>query len=387
MSDVMLHIAPPKAERALEPAALLKRMLEITSLSGQESVLANFLCAHAGALGLNSVIDDAGNFVATTHGDPLCGNEWVKDIVLLGHMDVVPGKVSVRVEGDLLYGRGAVDAKGPLATFLLAAARVRPSLPKGVRVVVIGAVEEEAASSKGARAVVPRYEPAACVIGEPSRWDSVTIGYKGRLLVRYTMEQAMAHTAGPQFSVGDCFVRWWHQVLGFVAATNEERTGAFQSVQATLRHIHTESDGLADRCEATVAFRLPPDVSPGQIAEQCKAHEAGARLEFSGAEEAVVANRLSPLARALTMSIRTHGGKPTFVMKTGTSDMNVVGATGHGWTCPMVAYGPGDSSLDHTPGEHVSLAEFSKAIDVLERALLGVAATLTGTDAPRSFEP
>ena len=35
----------------------------------------------------------------------------------------------------------------------------------------------------------------------------------------------------------------------------------------------------------------------------------------------------------------------------------------------MLAYGPGDSALDHTPEEHIQLAEYDRAIDVLVEAL------------------
>ena len=104
---------------------LLREMLEIGSLSGQERGLAEYLCGQAKVLGLTSCIDEVGNFVACTKGDPLQTSPSVKDIMLVGHMDVVPGEVAIRHEGDLLYGRGAVDAKGPLAGFLLATSRVK----------------------------------------------------------------------------------------------------------------------------------------------------------------------------------------------------------------------------------------------------------------------
>jgi LysW-gamma-L-lysine carboxypeptidase len=39
------------------------------------------------------------------------------------------------------------------------------------------------------------------------------------------------------------------------------------------------------------------------------------------------------------------------------------------WNCPAVAYGPGDSSLDHTPHEHLPLSEFHKSIAVLKKVL------------------
>ena len=69
-----------------------------------------------------------------------------------------------------------------------------------------------------------------------------------------------------------------------------------------------------------------------------------------------------PMLRA----IRTHGGRPKFKLKTGTADMNIVGPA---WGCPIVAYGPGDSSLDHTPEEHVDIGEYLRAIEVLVGAL------------------
>jgi LysW-gamma-L-lysine carboxypeptidase len=46
--------------------------------------------------------------------------------------------------------------------------------------------------------------------------------------------------------------------------------------------------------------------------------------------------------------------------------MNVVGPR---WQCPMVAYGPGDSALDHTPDEHVVIDEYRRAIGILADAL------------------
>lgn len=372
---------------------LLREMLDIRSLSGQERGLAEFLCEQAHVLGLTACIDEVGNFVACTKGDPLRTATRVKDIVLVGHMDVVPGEVAIRFEGDLLYGRGAVDAKGPLAGFLLAASRIK--LPENVRVVVVGAVEEEAGSSRGARGIVQRYQPVACVIGEPSGWDGVTIGYKGRLIVRYSLERTVSHTAGPALSPADECVRWWHGVLERLSRIEEalwsergaspndpsakvnanatgisapKTVGPFYRVQATLRGINTSSDGLTSRVEAHASIRLPPGVLPGEIRNLCVQDAGEATLDFEGDEVAVVAERSSDLVRAFTQCIRKHGGKPALLLKTGTSDMNVVAAPG-AWDCPILAYGAGDSALDHTPIEHVNMREYLRAIEILSEGL------------------
>ncbi|MGH2409287.1 MAG: M20/M25/M40 family metallo-hydrolase, partial [Chloroflexota bacterium] len=80
-----------------------------------------------------------------------------------------------------------------------------------------------------------------------------------------------------------------------------------------------------------------------------------------------------PLARAMLAAIRAWGGQPRFAVKTGTSDLNVVAEP---WTCPLLAYGPGDAALDHTPNEHIDLTEFDRSVAILRTALAELAHTL-----------
>lgn len=55
--------------------------------------------------------------------------------------------------------------------------------------------------------------------------------------------------------------------------------------------------------------------------------------------------------------------RPRLKKKTGTADMNILGPR---FGVDAVAYGPGDSRLDHTPPhERISLSEYLLAIDVL----------------------
>ena len=350
--------------------ALLRGLIEVPSVSTYERPAVEFLRERAAALGLNAAIDDSGSLVAATDGDPLRSTPDARDTVLLGHIDTVPGYIPVRIDGDRLHGRGAVDAKGPLAAFIAAAAAVRGRLPAGRRVVVVGAVEEEVATSKGARAAIPRYDPAACIIGEPSGWDAVTLGYKGRVLLTLTIDRSVAHTAGPGPGVADLAHAWWAGVLVRVAALNQGRAGAFGSVQATLRSIATSGDGLTDRVRAIAGFRLPPGITPAEV--EALAREGlpeGARLDAGGPEVAYVSDRHSPLVRAFTTTLRGRGAAPRLLTKTGTSDMNVVGPVWGPRGCPVVAYGAGDSALDHTPQEHIVLPEWLASVAVLEGVL------------------
>jgi LysW-gamma-L-lysine carboxypeptidase len=90
------------------------------------------------------------------------------------------------------------------------------------------------------------------------------------------------------------------------------------------------------------------------------------RLTFSPAVTATCGSRGSAPARALSAAIAELGGRPGFRVKTGTSDLNLVAEH---WAVPVVAYGPGDGALDHGDDEHVQLAEYLQAIDVLAAAL------------------
>src|SRR5260370_41000782 len=133
--------------------------------------------------------------------------------------------MTVEMRAGRLYGRGAVDARGALAAFAAAAAFAGKQA--GWRIVVIGAVEEEAASSKGARHAATQYHPALCVIGEPSQWDRVTLGYKGRLLLDYHVSRTMSHTAGPARTAPEQAVDFWNAIREETQAINLGRAKGF----------------------------------------------------------------------------------------------------------------------------------------------------------------
>jgi predicted acetylornithine/succinylornithine family transaminase/N-acetyl-ornithine/N-acetyl-lysine deacetylase len=345
---------------------LLHNMLTIASYSRQEGTLAHYLVEQARIMGLHAYVDEVGNFVASTHERE---NEQ-QPVVLLGHMDTVTGNIPVRFEDDLLYGRGAVDAKGPLAAFLCAVARLARSGNVQAPIVVIGAVEEEAATSRGARAVVERYHPSACIIGEPSGSQAVTIGYKGRLLIEYRLARPMSHSAGFQQHSNEVAVAFWERVRSHAAAWNAEHApnSAFAALSPSLRSINTTTVELDEEVQLLIGYRLPLGYDITALRAQLEqwAEQDGASLSFSGEEQAFQTTRTTPLARSFIAALRATGVQPTFKYKTGTADMNVVGPF---WGQNIVAYGPGDSSLDHTPNEHIRVPEYCHAIDVLERVL------------------
>ncbi len=347
--------------------ALVHDLVATPSVSGWERDAVECLARWMQRLGYRASIDAAGNAV----GEIGSNSPDATEIVLLGHIDTVPGDIDVRIENGWLHGRGSVDAKGPLATFVVAGARAVDELPDDVRLVVVGAVGEEAPDSPGATYVRDQHRPAACIIGEPSTWRRCTIGYKGRLLVEATFEQDCGHSAGPDRTPAESAVDWWLAVQRTVDQLNSGRDGIFDTLQSNLQRINTSSNGMVERASALAGFRLPVWIETGELeaAVQAVEDELDERPDSCrayGDLPAVRVARTSAVAKALTAAIADEGERPAAVVKTGTSDMNTVAGA---WSCPIAAYGPGDSSLDHTPHERLELDEYRRAIRVLAAAL------------------
>lgn len=339
---------------------LLRDVLSVYSPSGGEGELAAFLRDRLRRLGFAVEIDEMGNVVAALGEVPRMGGHERPDLLLLGHIDTVPGFIPVREDGGRLYGRGAVDAKGPFVAFVAALLRARPAL-EGKGVVLVGAVGEES-EGLGARHLIPRFRPRAVVVGEPSGWDGIVLGYKGRLTVRYCVRVPVTHSASPEPTAPERALEFWRRLCLYTRRFNRGRTGRFHALDVALKRMASAEDGLVDRAELSLVFRLPPDLDPAFLRRAVRRMAMGAEVSFGGGERAFTAPKNTPLVRALLRAIRAAGGKPRFVLKTGTSDMNLVGPA---WGCPVVAYGPGDSRLDHTPDEHIEIAEFLRGIRVL----------------------
>jgi LysW-gamma-L-lysine carboxypeptidase len=343
----------------------LVNLVERYSPSGEEAEVVDWLVKHMGVLGFTEAfIDETGNAVGVMGAGS-------KQVVLLGHIDTVPGEIPVRItqdpQGDpMLYGRGSVDAKGALASFVDAV--VTLGEVDGFQIVVIGAIDEER-ESIGARGIKDQYRPDFAIIGEPSQWNRVTLGYKGSAWAEITVRRSMAHTAGQMESAPEAAVKFWNQVSAWARDFNRGQAKVFEQLIPTLRGFSSKEDGFEETATLKIGVRLPPGFSPPEWYDQLRNFRSWMEVDISPMGFPIPAYRVgrnNSLVRAFLGGIRKAGGKPGFVVKSGTADLNIVAPA---WKCPVVAYGPGDSSLDHTPDEHLSLAEFNQAVAVLVAVL------------------
>jgi [amino group carrier protein]-lysine/ornithine hydrolase len=335
---------------------LLEGLLAIYSPSHEEMAAVDYLVGAMCQLGYTARADAAGNAVGTRGEGP-------NEVLMLGHIDTVPGFIPVRREDDLLYGRGAVDAKGPLACFVEAGASFQP--PPGWRITVIGAVGEES-ESHGALYVRQHYLPQALIIGEPSQWDRITLGFKGSLWVDYRVQHNVTHTASGQESASEAAVSFWIAVKAWCDSVSVEGRPAFYRLTPSLRSMLSDSNGFLDIASLRINFRLPPDMTLEEIIARLQGLKGDGELQFGEFIPAFKAEKNTALVRSFLAAVRKAGGSPLFSLKTGTSDMNLVAPA---WGCPAVAYGPGESSLDHTPNEHLSIREYQKSVEILSNTL------------------
>ncbi|MEW1910628.1 M20/M25/M40 family metallo-hydrolase [Kitasatospora sp. NPDC085895] len=355
-------MTPAEADAAVE---LLESAIAVPSPSGEEHPLALHLAARMRAAGLTASIDAAGNVIGETEPRP------GPTVMLVGHLDTVPGELPVRRTGGVITGRGAVDAKGPLAAMISAVA-AEADFPG--RLVVAGVVEEETPRSRGAVHLGrTRPAPDALIVGEPGGWQGVVLGYKGKLDLRYRVARAATHPSNPEPKATEVAAAFWQHLLDLLGP--DAGHASFGTPGATLVAMH----GDAAAAELEIGVRTPVGFDIPAFTAALRERADGGTLDVLNAVDAVLSPRTDPVVRALTAGVRAAGGTPRPTRKTGTSDMNTLAEV---WDVPMATYGPGDSALDHCDDEHIAVDDYLRGIAVLRTALRHLAALPPRTAVP-----
>ena len=355
---------------------LLTNLLGIYSPSGKEEVISNFLIEEMKKLGFQVRKDVIGNVIGTIgEGDP--------SILLCGHMDTVAGHIPLRVEKDKIYARGAVDAKGPLAAMITAAATVFQKPEFQPKIVVASVVEEEATSRGVKHLIEDGITADYAIFGEPSGVGNITIGYKGNLHIKITLRTEAGHSSTPWLfeNALEKGFDLWQQIKNSIPPVETQKS-PFYAATACLTKV---SGGRANsvipfESEIHIDFRIPPQLKASQVfndakkvIEQYEADNPKVKVKVSieDSNEPFEVDKSSILVKALSSSIRKVLGMPAKLLrKTGTGDMNILGRA---IDAPIITYGPGDSHLDHTKDEHINVNEYLDSIEVYKETLLKLA--------------
>ncbi len=351
----------------MDDVAILRALLETYSPSGREGEAVSTFLRLARSLGFTAHADREGNGIARIGaGRP--------QVMFLGHIDTVEGELPVRIAGGNITGRGACDAKGALAAALVAGSHhTGPG-----EIVIVGAVGEER-DSRGARYLIPRHRPDFLIVGEPSGWSGVTVGYKGNLSLIVRFEGERSHLSAPAATTVEAGLAFLESLRAF--CEGRQGDSGFRSLTLRVHTIDTRREGSREHVEIGVNLRLPPGVSVNDVLAFLKDSGVEDRSQVIDHSEAVEVPTRNDVVRALCAGIRKAGARPTLLRKLGTSDLNLAVPA---WGCPAAAYGPGDSHLDHTDSESLDVQEFRRSIEVLHGAFSRLAARPELAEAARA---
>jgi LysW-gamma-L-lysine carboxypeptidase len=331
----------------------LVQLLEVYTPPGEERRIERTWMRVCASLGYRRAWrDEVGNYFASA-------GSGGRTVMLVSHVDTVPGELRVKVYGGKVYGRGAVDAKGPLSAMLVGGSLVAERL-KNTRLVVAGLVDEERMGLGAKKLVEEGVTAKAIVIGEPTGTFGVAVSYRGSLSVRVRAYARGGHASAPY--IADSALE---KVLSLWSRVKQEFGGnRYEEITAALTTLHAGDwmSRIPERAEGSINIRFPHPYTSKDILERLENYvrESGCEMEVVDLTEPVVTSLNNLAVRGLQRAMLKLGYKPRIVKKTGTSDMNtLVAITGN-----IAACGPGDSTLAHTDLEAVEINDLLAAAKI-----------------------
>ncbi|MDD3791559.1 MAG: M20/M25/M40 family metallo-hydrolase [Candidatus Bathyarchaeota archaeon] len=355
----------------------LTNLLGIYSPSGKEQDIANFLALEMKRMGFEVGIDMIGNVIGVVgEGEPV--------ILLCGHMDTVAGHMPLRIEEGKIYARGAVDAKGPLASMVMAALEASKE-PNFKGKILVASVVEEEATSKGVRHLITQGIKADyAIFGEPSGVENITIGYKGQIQLKIVVKTETGHSSTPWLydnALEKAYQLWETIKAACTYPSIEPQETPFTAITACLvRMIGGRGNSVIPfEAEMNLDVRVPIQFTTTQvydkmmkiIANYQKVHpNVNVKASVLDTVEPFEANKSLPLVHVMSSAVRKVLNQPaTLLRKTGTGDMNILG---NSMNLPIVTYGPGDSHLDHTLDEHIKISDYLNAIQIYKETIIKI---------------
>lgn len=317
--------------------ALTRRLVDIESTTPHEGPIGDFLCAELTRRGFDAckmpVEGQRHNVVATWPGHPR------PEIVFSTHMDTVPPFIPSEEDDTKIYGRGACDAKGIIASQIVAAEKLRGS---GVFVALLFLVGEERDSIGALKANQHPIGARFMINGEPTE-NKLALASKGSLHVVLTARGRMAHSAYPELgeSAIDKLVEALHRLHAMTLPESPD-------VGPCTKNVGTIEGGrarniISDFARAELFFRL---VGPAEQLRREIVETVGdfAEVEFT---------REAPFMR-----MRTLDGLPTMVAAFTTDVPSLTN-----WGEPLLV-GPGSIHVAHTEGEFVEKKQLEQAVEL-----------------------
>jgi acetylornithine deacetylase len=243
----------------LNVSELTIKLMNIPSISGEEKAIGDFLADFLTNLGwaveLQTVSEHQNNVIAYLNDTPR--------VFLSTHLDTVPPYIAPTEDDTKIYGRGACDAKGIIASQIVAAESLRK---QGISEIGLLYTVDEEQGSSGAKSANLHPIAQKCeflINGEPTDND-LAIGSKGSLRMIIRTKGKAAHSAYPE--MGDSAIE---KLLDILAAVREAELPNDAFFGETTLNIGLINGGLATNvippnAEAGLHIRMVTPLEPVQ---------------------------------------------------------------------------------------------------------------------------
>ncbi|MEM3515390.1 MAG: N-acetyl-lysine deacetylase [Saccharolobus sp.] len=266
------------------------------------------------------------------------------EILLASHIDTVPGYIKPREENNLIYGRGAVDAKGPLISMLIATWLLNE---KGIKV-KLAALADEENTSLGAKELIKSGNTFKYIIvGEPSNGTDIVVEYRGSIQLDIKCNGIPQHSSSAKDNLIINISKKMIEI--YSPPENYDKP----SIVPTIINAGEAYNVTPSSLYLHFDIRYSINNSRDEIIDLIRKKLQECEVEIVDEILPVKVNPNNPVVKSLTRALLKQSLKPRLVRKAGTSDMNILQRI----TNNIATYGPGNSSLEHTNQEKISLDE------------------------------
>jgi acetylornithine deacetylase len=318
---------------------LAKRLIAIPSVTGEEGEIGEYLThwleQESFQVERQEFEPGRANIFASS-GEPV-------EVVFCTHLDTVPPILPIGEDDDFVYGRGACDAKGPLAAMLAAGRSLKSEGFFRFGFLFVVGEETDSRGAKAAESLNPGSR--FILIGEPTG-NKLAAGHQGVLNFRLTTRGRAAHSAFPH--LGESAVDRLLDVLQSIRLLDLGTDPILEKSSLNIGLIEggTAANVIAPRAEASILIRCA--IPAREILDRV-------RSVIDGRAALEILSETDPLRFSL------RSGYETTTLPFGT-DAPYLGAFGR-----RFLLGPGSPEDAHTDHERIGKRGLEEAVRLYRR--------------------